>query len=142
MGVDVVPRVLIADGDPVLRQQLFGALLSSDVFSDVVATTGDALTRLAQERYGVVVVDVGLHAGDVDRVIAHIAAMPLTERPVVLVLASNPAATRSLDVEIVQIVLRKPLNLPQLVDVVRSCVRSSLKRPPPNTAGRTDAIQS
>ena len=59
-----------------------------------------------------------------------------------LVLAANPEAARSLDVEIVQIVLRKPLNLPQLVDVVRSCVRSSQKRPIPISAGRGDAIQS
>ena len=142
MGVDVVPRVLIAEGDAVLRQQLFSALLGFDVFSDMVGTTGDALTRLAQERYGVIVIDVGLHSGDVDRVIGHIAAMPVAQRPVVLVLASNPETTRSLDVEIVQIVLRKPVNLPQLVDVVRSCVRSSQKRPIANPAERGDAKQS
>lgn len=141
MGVDV-PRVLIADGDAALRQQLFSALLGFDVLSDGAGTTAEALTRLAEERYGVVVVDVGLQGGDVDRVIAYIASMPLAQRPVVLVLAANPEATRSLDVEIVQIVLRKPLNLPQLVDVVRSCVRSSQKRPIANSAGRGDAIQS
>ena len=140
MGVDV-PRVLIADADAALRQQLFSALLSFDVFSDGVGTAADALTRLAEERYGVVVIDVGLQAG-VDRVIASIAGMPLAQRPVVLVLAANPETTRSLDVEIVQIVLRKPLNLPQLVDVVRSCVRSSQKRPIASSAGRGDAIQS
>jgi DNA-binding response OmpR family regulator len=139
MGVDV-SRVLIADGDAALRQQLFSALLSFDVFSDIVSTTTDALTRLAEERYGVVVIDVSLQ-GDIDRVIARIAGMPLAERPVVLVLASNPETTRSLDVEIVQIVLRKPVNLPQLVDVVRSCVRSSRKRPLADSAGR-DAVQS
>ena len=58
MGADI-PRVLIADGDAGLRQQLFSALLSFDVFSDCVGTTADALTRLAEERYGVVVIDVG-----------------------------------------------------------------------------------
>ena len=141
MGADI-PRVLIADGDASLRQQLFSALLSCDVFSDGVGTTTDVLTRLREERYGVVVVDVGLPGGDVDRVIAYIAGMPLAQRPVVLVLAAKPETTRSLDVEIVQIVLRKPLNLPQLVDVVRSCVRSSQKRPVPISAARGDAIQS
>lgn len=139
-GVDF-PRVLIADGDASLRQQLSSTLLSFDVFSDAVGTTADALTRLAEERYGVVVIDVGLPAGDVEHVIAYIAGMPIAKRPVVLVLAANPETTRSLDVEIVQIVLRKPLNLPQLVDVVRSCVRSSQKRPVQSSTGR-DAIQS
>jgi len=140
MGVDV-SRVLIADGDASLRQQLFSALLGCDVFSDIVGTTSDALTHLGAERYGVVVVDVSLQAGDVDRVIAYIAGMPVLERPVVLVLAANPEATRTLDVEIVQIVLRKPVNLPQLVDVVRSCVRSSRKRSIESSVGRDAQTQ-
>ena len=141
MGVDA-SRVLIADGDAALRQQLSSALLSLDVFSDSVATSADALARLGEERYGVVVIDVSLPAGeDIHRVIAWIAAMPVAERPVVLVLAAKPEAARSLDVEIVQIVLRKPVNLPQLVDVVRSCVRSSRKRQLVDSAGR-DAVQS
>ena len=123
MGSDV-PRVLIADGDATLRQQLFSALLGFDVYSDLVGTTAAALQHLAEQEYGVVVVDVGLPYGDVERVIAHIENMPAALRPVVLVLAANPESARSLDVEIVQIVLRRPVNLPQLVDVVRSCIRS------------------
>lgn len=123
MGGDV-PRVLIADGDASLRQQLFSALLNLDVFSDLVSTTNDALQHLAEHEYGVVVVDVALPNGDVERVIANIESMPAASRPVVLVLAANPESARSLDVEIVQIVLRRPVNLPQLVDVVRSCIRS------------------
>ena len=119
-----VPRVLIADSDAALRQQLFTALLNLDVYSDLVSTTTDALLSLTEHEYGVVVVDVALPFGDVERVIAHIENMPAAMRPVVLVLAANPESARSLDVEIVQIVLRRPVNLPQLVDVVRSCIRS------------------
>lgn len=121
-----VPRVLIADGDAILRQQLFSALLTHDIFSDCVASVGDALTKLDEETFGVVVLDVAL--GDVEPVIARIARMVSEERPVVLILAGNPEAARALDVEIVQIVLRKPVNVPQLVDVVRSCSRSSAER--------------
>jgi DNA-binding response OmpR family regulator len=123
MGVDV-SRVLIADGDAALRQQLSGALLNLHVYSDVVRTTEEALTHLAEHEYGVLVIDVALAVGDVERVIAHIESMPALQRPVVLVLAANPESARSLDVEIVQIVLRRPVNLPQLVDLVRSCIRS------------------
>jgi DNA-binding response OmpR family regulator len=123
-----IPRVLIADGDLTLRQSLYSALLSHDVFSDSVATTAEALTKVEEESYGVVVIDVGLQPGGIERVIERIASLPLGKRPVVLVLAANPEAARSLDVEIVQIVLRKPVNLPQLVDVVRSCIRGSRDR--------------
>jgi two-component system NtrC family response regulator len=123
-----IARVLIADGDSALRQQLYSALLSLDVFSDCVSSTTEAVAMLTDDSYGVVVVDVALPTGDVERVIERIATLPLGKRPVVLVLAANPEAARVLDVEIVQIVLRKPVNLPQLVDVVRSCTRGSRDR--------------
>lgn len=123
-----VSRVLIADADMALRQALFSALLHLDVFSDTVGTTTDALAKLSEEPYGVLVIDVGLPFGDVESVIGAVARMPVSKRPVVLVLAANPEATRGLDVEIVQIVLRKPALLSQLVDVVVSCSRSSRDR--------------
>ena len=129
--------MLIADGDATLRQQLFSALLTLDVFSDIAGTTDDALANLAEHEYGVVVVDVALPFGDVERVIAHVESMPAALRPVVLVLAANPESTRSLDVEIVQIVLRRPVNLPQLVDVVRSCIRSHTRARDIASAART-----
>ena len=128
MGADA-RRVLIADADMALRQQLFGALLDHDIFSDCVGTTAEAFDKIASEKYGVVVIDVALPTGDIERVIDSIAAMPTADRPVVLVLAANPEQARSLDVDIVQIVLRRPVHLRQLVDVVRSCIRSATLRP-------------
>ena len=137
MGADA-RRVLIADADPALRQQLFSALLDHDVYSDCVGNTNDALDKIRAEKYGVLVIDVALPAGDVDRVIDSIAAMPAAERPVVLVLAANPEQTRSLDVDIVQIVLRRPVHLQQLVDVIRSCIRSATLRPSASLRRATD----
>jgi two-component system response regulator ResD len=137
MGADV-RRVLIADADPPLRQQLFSALLEVDIFSDSVASTSEAVEKLDSERYGLIVVDVALPPGDVERVIARIQQMPPADRPVVLVLAAKPEAARTLDVDIVQIVLRRPVLLRQLVDLVRSCLRSAgaatmVQPPPPPT---------
>lgn len=116
--------MLIADSDPHLRQLLYGALLAADVFSDCAASVPDALEKLREEHYAVVLVDVGLPGGDPEQMVAAIAALN-HQRPVVLVLASNPAAARSLDVDIVQIVLRKPLALRQTVELIRSCVQST-----------------
>lgn len=119
------PRVLIADSDPHLRQLLYSALLAVDVFSDSVSNVPDALQRIREEPYGVIVVDVGLPGGNAEQVVSAIAEVRYARRPVVLVLASNPAAARSLDVDIVQIVLRKPLALRQTVALIRSCVTSA-----------------
>ncbi|HEX2832450.1 MAG TPA: response regulator [Thermoanaerobaculia bacterium] len=124
MGAEFVRRVLIADADAAVRQQLFSALLDQDIFSDCVLTVVDALEKLAEQKYGVVILDVALPGADVGTVIDRMAAIPAVERPVVLILAARPEATRSLDVEIVQIVLRKPVVLAQIVDLVSSCLKS------------------
>jgi DNA-binding NtrC family response regulator len=118
-------RVLIADSDAHLRQLLYAALLAADVFSDCAANVPDALAKLQEEVYGVILVDVGLPGGNPEEIVSAIAALRHPVRPVVLVLASNPAEARSLDVDIVQIVLRKPLALRQTVELIRSCVNST-----------------
>lgn len=144
MGADV-RRVLIADTDSALRQQLFSALLEADIYSDCVSTTSDALVKLDQEKYGLVLIDIGLPPGNVEEVIARIHDMPPLQRPVVLVLAAKPEAARTLDVDIVQIVLRRPVLLRQLVDIVRSCLRSAAASPvvePPPLAGNGDQLMS
>lgn len=128
MGADV-RRVLIADADSGLRQAVFSALLDAEIFSDCVGTTTEALAKLAEERYGVMVIDVALPVGDAPRVVASVRAMPPEARPVVLVLAANPELARTLDVDIVQIVLRRPIRLRHLVDLIESCLRSAAARP-------------
>ena len=120
--------MLIADSDAAVRQQLFSALLAVDVFSDCVSSVPDALAKVGEDAYGVVMIDIGLPGGNPEQVIGAIALLPVGVRPVVLVVAANPALARSLDVDVVQIVLRKPLALRQTVEVIRSCVENSLTR--------------
>lgn len=122
-------RVLIADRDPHVRQQLYGALLDRNVFSDCVGSTGDAMAKLEESRYGVIVVDVDLPPGNIEVLLNKVAMMPVRERPVVLALSAAPETARSLDVDIVQIVLRRPIHLQQLLDLISSCLRSASSRP-------------
>ena len=49
-------------------------------------------------------------------------------------MVGEPSAARSLDVDLVQIVLRTPCNLTQLAEMIRSCVRSG-SVPPDETQG-------
>ncbi|MDQ3283592.1 MAG: response regulator [Acidobacteriota bacterium] len=127
MGADG-RRVLIADGDRSLRQQLYSALLETDIFSDCVSTIDDALEKLGSDRYGLVVFDVGLPDGDAERVVARIRELPLQSRPVVIALAAKPATARGLDVDIVQIVLRRPVIFSHLVELIRNCIRTAANR--------------
>lgn len=121
-------RVLIADAEAVVRRQLFSALLDSNIFSDCVSTTAEALEKLESDDYGVVVLDVSLPT-EIDPVLQRISKLPPLTRPVVLVLAASPESAHTLDVEIVQIVLRRPVDLPQLVHVITSCLRSAVRGP-------------
>lgn len=118
-------RVLIADTDLELRQRLYSRFLELDLFSDCVSNAGEALQKLDESSYALLIVDVGLPSGGIERVIDRIDRMERAARPIVLVLAPNAEAARSLDVEIVQIVLRRPVDVPQLVDLVASCLRTS-----------------
>lgn len=129
MGRPDVQRVLIADSDPQLRDLLFTALLAVDVFSDCVSSVPDALNKLGDESYGVVLIDIGLQGGSAEDVVNRIAHLHRDRRPVVLVVAANPATARSLDIDIVQIVLRKPLALRSTVGLIKSCVQSTSARP-------------
>lgn len=124
MAFDRRARVLIADADPAVRRNLYKRLLDAEVFADCVADGKMALEALANTNYSVVVLDLGLSQVSSERVLAAIARIPSNARPVVLVLAGRSAA-RSLDVDVVQIVLRKPFNLAQLSEIVESCAKST-----------------
>jgi DNA-binding response OmpR family regulator len=126
MVADFGARVLVADSDPVLRQRLFSKLLDLDIFSDCVANGRDALEKLTEYAYTVVIIDLGLPGVAAAQLIDRISKLAL--RPVVLVLAARPEAARVLDVEIVQIVLRKPIDVLQLAELARSCIRSTRAR--------------
>ncbi|MEA2491891.1 MAG: Response regulator receiver domain [Acidobacteriota bacterium] len=128
MVADLGSRVLIADRDASLRQLLYSRLLEIDLFSDCVANGRDALEKLGDTGYAVLIIDVTLTDVDAIQVIERIAQMPAAQRPVVLVLAERPEAARTMDVDIVQIILRKPVDVTQLAELVGSCVRSAARR--------------
>ena len=131
MVADFGSRVLVADGDPALRQRLFSRLLDADIFSDCVGTGQEVLAKLGEFVYTVVIVDLGLPGTDAMQVLAQIGEMP--SRPVVLVTAESNAA-RALDIEVVQIVLRKPFDVDQVAELVRNCVRTVASRGGPVAA--------
>jgi DNA-binding response OmpR family regulator len=118
-------RVLIADTDPELRRRLQSRLLELEIPCDTVATAAEAYERLNEASYALVVADVGLPNGGVEHVISRIARLERARRPIVLILAATAEAARSLDIEIVQIVLRRPVEVSKLVDLVRNCVFST-----------------
>ena len=108
-----------------MRQRLYSRLLDIDVFPDCVGTAEDALAKLDEVEYNLIIADVAMAPRGVEQIVERVAAMRPEKRPIVLVVAPTAEAARSLDVEIVQIVLRRPVNEAQIVELISSCVRSS-----------------
>jgi DNA-binding response OmpR family regulator len=117
-------RVLIADADPGVRKQLSKRLLDAGVFADPVADGKLALEQLREQTYAVILLDLSLPGIGAEQILNFVSASPAKPRPVILVVA-NGAVSRTLDVDLVQIVLRKPCNLMQLAELIESCVRAS-----------------
>ena len=117
-------RVLIADADPGIRKQLSKRLLDAGVFADPVADGKLALEQLREQTYSVILLDLALPGVGAEQILNFVSASPAKPRPVILVV-SNGTVSRTLDVELVQIVLRKPCNLTQLAELIESCVKAA-----------------
>lgn len=114
-------RVLVVDTDRRLRTQLYTRLLDVDVFSDSVSNGNEAMEYLRDRNYGVVLLDLELATNEAHAVIDYIRAQPADHRPIILATAAREV-TVALDAELVQIVIRKPLRLADVADMIRSCV--------------------
>jgi CheY-like chemotaxis protein len=127
MMLDRRAGVLIAAAEGLCRG-VSKRLNEADVVADRVDNGREALARLSSSSYAVVVLDVTMPQIREESIIELIGETPRRDRPVVIVLASSGSA-RSLDVDVVQIVLRKPCDLSQLSEIVQSCVRSTRSTP-------------
>lgn len=115
-------KVLIAEADSEVRRRLFKRLLDADVFSDTVGDGQEAAEKIEEQRYAVIVLDLGLPKIDGIQLLERIRSRPQQEWPIVLALVGN-GAIPNLDVDLVQIAIRKPVNTIQLADMIESCVR-------------------
>jgi len=112
-------RVLVADSDERFRMAVFRALLERDVFCDCVGAGGEAIARLGERPYALVILDFSLpHAGAI-AVIESLRTIIAAERPMVIATGDIDA---SADSDLVQMVFRRPLRVRDLAAVVDACV--------------------
>ena len=133
-------RVLIADGDRRFRSQLYTRLLDMDVFSDCVATANDAVEYLRDRHYGLILVDLELPNGEGYAVLDQLRLLAGNTRPMVLATASRDYQP-SVDPDLVQIIMRKPLRLADVADMVRSCIGSAVDKMARGAKSRGGALE-
>ena len=112
-------RVLVAEGEERVRIKMFRALLDRSIFCDCVGSAGDAITRLAEQRYALIVLDFSLPHAGAAAIVEALRLMPEAARPMVLATAVSGGAPES---ELVQMVFRRPPRINDVADVVEACV--------------------
>jgi DNA-binding response OmpR family regulator len=114
--------VLVADREESVRAALFRALLDRYVFSDCVATGGDAIDKLGGRSYALIILDFGLPRAGAAAVLESLRAMDPEKRPIVIALKPAGVTTPDTDSELVHMILRKPLRMSDAVGIVESCL--------------------
>jgi|GEM_PF-1895574 len=119
----IAQRVLVAESDERLRTRLRDSLFDAGVSADAVADGREAIERLDERVYTMMILEVALPVIDGVAVIDRVRKLGRAERPMLLVTA-NRGPMPVLDHDLVQMVLRKPLDVRQIADVVATCLRA------------------
>lgn len=115
-----LPSVLIVEDDAAIRKLLEAALRREPLLVDCAADGVEALEKIGQKNYALVLLDLMLPRLSGLDVLAQMAGR--SPRPMVFVItAYDEAMIHKLDVRIVHGILRKPFDLTRLVELVREC---------------------
>ncbi len=119
-------KIMIVDDDAVLCQALH-LRLRANKYETVSAGDGYSAMALAQQEHpDVILLDLGLPAGDGFAVLRHLQQFPaLAMIPVIVLTARDPRANemRSLESGAVAF-FQKPADNDELLDVIRICLRA------------------
>ena len=119
-----LPRVLVADDDPSIRQLLGTIVRREGLPVDLAANGEDAIALLKKHEYSAILLDLMMPRIDGFGVIEHLRQNPPPHKPVVLVItAYADQKFKEVNPEIVAGVIRKPFEVSEVGNLVRQCVR-------------------
>lgn len=118
-------RVLLADDDPSIRQLVCTIVKREGLQIDCVADGAEAIEKLVQTQYAVVLLDLMMPRLDGFGVIQYLKDHPPASKPVVLVVSAYTDQTfKEVDPNIVTGVIRKPFEVAELGTIVRLCAEA------------------
>jgi DNA-binding response OmpR family regulator len=121
-------RVLIIESDDALRVMLFTILRHQPLNVDTASTADAAMERVLSCDYAVIIIDMDIPN---DESVSFLRSFR-DERPQAtsfIIAVRDPATERSIDAQLVNAVLNKPLEIDTLSEVVRECA-NVIPRPP------------
>ena len=87
--MQVAQRVLLAEANDSLRQQLYAALIDLGVSVDASADGVDAIDKLNNVTYAVAIIDYALPVVDGEAIIERVRLLPETQRPLMIITAQH-----------------------------------------------------
>ena len=121
--MDPKPRVLVADDDQSIRQLICTIVQREHFEVDCVANGQEAIEQLQRHVYSVILLDLMMPVLDGFGVVKYLRDHPPPQKPIVIVItAYADQRFKDVDAGIVAGVMRKPFEVPELGNLVRSCV--------------------
>jgi two-component system nitrogen regulation response regulator NtrX len=119
-----VARILVVDDEPGIRESLEGVLQDEGLHADAVDSGEACLAALRRQAYDLVLLDIWLPGIDGLETLEHIQAMPVEERPAVLVISGH--GTIETAVKATKLgafdFLEKPLTLEKVIVEVKNAI--------------------
>lgn len=115
--------ILVVDDDDAIRALISTVLRRRGLGVDEARNGRDALDRMAERRYALIVLDLMMPRVNGYDVLSYLGQQPQTARPLVLVLTAG-AEPKPVDTSFVVGTMQKPFDIVLLVDTVTACVAS------------------
>src|ERR1700756_3470287 len=117
-------RVLVVDDDEAIRKLIAAILRRRSFLVDTVANGEEALKRLGEHRYQVMLLDLMMPKVDGYTVIDRVREQQI-DVEIVVVTAAGASQVNALDRSRVRAVISKPFDVSQLVDIVSSVCQTA-----------------
>ena len=111
-------RVLVIDDEPAIRGLVAKIVQRAGLSVDTASDGADAIAKLDETDYSVVIVDLMMPRVDGFGVIDHIRSSPRPKPAVIVVSAGDPVELRRLDGKVVHSIVRKPFEIDVLGELV------------------------
>jgi CheY-like chemotaxis protein len=116
-------RVLVVDDDEAIRKLIAAILRRRSFHVDTVANGEEALRKLAEQHYDLMLLDLMMPKVDGYSVIDRVREQKL-DVEIVVVTAAGASQVKAIDRNLVRAVISKPFDVSQLVEVVSSVCSS------------------
>jgi DNA-binding response OmpR family regulator len=118
-------RVLVVDDEPAIRALVAKIVERAGHPVDTARDGAEAIEKLEQTEYAVIVLDLMMPNIDGYGLIEHLKVREGSKPAVIVVSAGDSGALRKLDGAMVHSILRKPFDIDVLGDLITAAVRSA-----------------